>query len=94
MGNHGLVIAHHLIFTAYGWWLPNDPRGSSSHSIRDDLIASLGELHYGRKRLQPCSSEIQSFYHDAAAKLRFELSDFDSTEIKLIGEGFWSGWCK
>jgi len=26
-----MIIAHHLIWTAYGFWLPNDPRGSSSH---------------------------------------------------------------
>jgi hypothetical protein len=24
-----MVVAYHLIWTAYGWWLPNDPRGSS-----------------------------------------------------------------
>ena len=28
MSDHPIVIAHHLIWTAYGWWLPNDPRGS------------------------------------------------------------------
>ena len=27
------VAGFHLIWTAYGWWLPNDPRGSSSHEI-------------------------------------------------------------
>jgi hypothetical protein len=40
-----LVIAYHLIWTAYGWWLPNDPRGSGSHLVRRDLIAEVGELH-------------------------------------------------
>jgi hypothetical protein len=48
-----LVIAYHLMWTAYGWWLPNDPRGSSSHTIRNDVIAELGELHLGRKQVQP-----------------------------------------
>ena len=33
-----IVIAHHLIWTAYGWWLPNDPRGSNSQVIRSDVI--------------------------------------------------------
>ena len=31
--NNPLVIAYHLIWTAYGWWLPNDPRGSGSVTI-------------------------------------------------------------
>jgi len=25
--NHPLVIAYPLVWTGYGWWLPNDPRG-------------------------------------------------------------------
>jgi hypothetical protein len=25
-----IVIAHHIMWTLYGWWLPNDPRGSTS----------------------------------------------------------------
>jgi len=29
-----MVLAYHLIFTAYGFWLPNDPRGSWSDFIR------------------------------------------------------------
>ena len=30
----GLVIAYHLIYTTYGFWLPNDPRGSWSDFVR------------------------------------------------------------
>ena len=29
-----MVLAYHLIFTAYGFWLPNDPRGSWSDFVR------------------------------------------------------------
>jgi hypothetical protein len=25
-----MIAGYHLIWTAYGWWLPNDPRGSTS----------------------------------------------------------------
>jgi len=28
------VLAYHLIMTAYGFWLPNDPRGSWSDFVR------------------------------------------------------------
>ena len=34
-----MVAGFHLIWTAYGWWLPNDPRGSSSYEIRVEKIA-------------------------------------------------------
>ena len=62
-----IVAAYHLIWTAYGWWLPNDPRGSSSHEIRVERLEDLGDLHYGRKRIQPPSREIREFYERAAA---------------------------
>ena len=28
-----MVLAYHIIFTAYGFWLPNDPRGSWSEFV-------------------------------------------------------------
>ncbi len=51
-----MVIGYHLISTPCGWWLPNDPCGSSSHTIRVEKIAALGELHHGRKPIQPTSA--------------------------------------
>ena len=61
-----MVLAHHLIWVAYGWWLPNDLRGSMSKEIRNDVIGELGELHYGRKKVQPASSDIRAFYEQAS----------------------------
>ena len=48
-----IVIAHHLVWTAYGWWLPNDPRGSGSKQVNTAVLIRLGEVHYGRKQVQP-----------------------------------------
>jgi len=48
-----VVIAHHLVWTAYGSWLENDPCGSGSHDIGSEAIAELGDLHHGQKKLQP-----------------------------------------
>ena len=53
-----LVIAYHLVWMGYGWWLANDIRGSMSHCIRNDLLKDLADLHYGRKRIQPSSREL------------------------------------
>lgn len=47
-----IIIAHHIMWTCYGWWLPNDLRGSTSEVIRNDVLKELGELHYGRKQVQ------------------------------------------
>lgn len=60
-----MVLAYHLIWVAYGWWLPNDLRGSMSRGIASDVIADLGALHYGRKKIQPASLDIRAFYERA-----------------------------
>jgi len=83
-----LVIAYHLIFTAYGWWLPNDPRGSMSSFIFQDILAELGELHFGRKRVQPCGEEIREFYREVAKRLTHELLLFDEVQRRIIGETY------
>ncbi len=83
-----LVIAHHLIWTAYGWWLPNDPRGSGSKEIRNDVIADLGAIHYGRKRLQPAGTEVRDFYRQAAPLLQHPLLTFDESARTVVGQAF------
>ena len=51
-----MVAGYHLIWTVYGYWLPNDPRGSTSHNIRVELIKALGDIYFGRKLNQPSSA--------------------------------------
>lgn len=84
-----IVIAHHLIWTLYGWWLPNDPRGSCSETIKSDFLKPLGDLHYGRKKIQPPSREIRAFYEDAAPLLKHPLLDLsDAGERACVADGF------
>ncbi len=85
---HPLVIAYHLVWTAYGWWLPNDPRGSGSRTIRQDYLRELGELHHGRKPVQPTGREVRRFYERAAGLLRHPLLAFDDAARAAIGEAF------
>lgn len=80
-----IVIAHHLIWTAYGHWLPNDPRGSGSKAISCDVIAELGELHYGRKKVQPLARDVREFYQRAAGVLKHALLTFDEKARSEIG---------
>src|SRR5437879_1781651 len=80
-----MVIAYHLIWTAYGWWLPNDPRGSSSYEIRVERIADLGPIHYGRKPVQPPRPEIRAFFAQARDALAHEPLAFTDGEIDRLG---------
>ena len=83
-----MVIAHHLIWTAYGWWLPNDPRGSSSHEIRVEPIAELGELHHGRKAIQTATARASGILRASRSALKHQLLTFDDEDVQIIANGF------
>ena len=67
------IVAHHLIWTLYGHWLPNDRRGSGSDGVRDPKLAALGEAHLGRKPAseQPSRRELREFYREASPRRGF-----------------------
>ena len=83
-----MIIGYHLIWTAYGWWLPNDPRGSTSQQVRLDVIRELGELHLGRKEVQPARRVVQQFYDRAADNLRHPLLTLDEGARGEVGVAF------
>ncbi len=83
-----IVIAYHLIWTAYGWWLPNDPRGSGSRTIASNVLADLGALHYGRKHVQPSGGDVCRFYERATDLLKHSLLKFDTESRDEIAIAF------
>jgi REP element-mobilizing transposase RayT len=83
-----LVIAYHIAWTGYGHWLPNDPRGSGSSSVASDRLAQLGELHHGRKKVQPPAREVRAFYEKAHALLKYPVLRFGPREVAIIADAF------
>jgi REP element-mobilizing transposase RayT len=81
-----IVIAYHLIWTLYGWWLPNDPRGSGSQHVASDLLAQLGKLHHGRRRAQPAGHVVREFYAQAAERLNHPLHVFEPSEFAKVAQ--------
>ena len=80
-----MIIAYHLMWTLYGWWLPNDPRGSTSKQVESDVLRDLGELHFGRKKVQPARKVIKKFYDEAADMLAFPLLAFERDQFAMVG---------
>lgn len=37
-----MIVGYHLMFSAYGFWLPNDPRGSGSDEVRSEKLLEFG----------------------------------------------------
>ena len=83
-----IVIAHHLVWTVYGRWLPNDLRGSNSQRVACDAIAELGELHRGRKKVQPAGWVIRDFYQRAKEILAYPLLTFTEAARSDVGSAF------
>lgn len=83
-----MVIAHHLILTGYGHWLPNDPRGSLSTEIKAGKLFPLGDIHFGRKSVQPSRPEVKSFFRKAAPRLEHDILWFSSANRQAISKAF------
>ena len=83
-----MVLAYHLIWTAYGTWLPNDPRGSGSRSVVASWLAPLGAVHFGRKAVQPRRSIVQDFYGRASGLLQQPVIRFDAAQREVIAAAF------
>jgi len=83
-----IVIAYHLIWTVYGWWLPNDPRGSTSTTVRKAHIGPLGDIHFGRRTIQPAGTDIRAFYEQAAQVLKHPLLEVRCRCVDIVAEAF------
>jgi REP element-mobilizing transposase RayT len=84
-----MVIASHVIFGAYGFWLPNDPRGSWS-----DFVGAWELLRYGRATKTSVRRSVAGKTHDAglrlAAKrfLRRPAVRFAGIQARAVAYGF------
>ena len=83
-----MIIAYHAIFTTYGTWLPNDPRGSYSKSIYQAELAELGQIRYGRQTPRPDRRRVQRFR--AAAMRRLSRQPFYITNATrpIVADAF------
>ena len=85
-----MVHGYHLILPMYGFWLPNDPRGSWSDYVRSWEIARFGEATQSIERKefdQLTDSEIQ--LRDAAKQaLKFPPVLLTGLQAAGIGRGF------
>jgi REP element-mobilizing transposase RayT len=79
------VIGFHLIITAYGFWLPNDPRGSWS-----DFVRAWGLLRFGRATKvttrrslasEPHDRELRSEAKEALLRPPVEFTGFQAREV-------------
>jgi REP element-mobilizing transposase RayT len=84
-----MVIAYHIIITAHGFWLPNDPRGSWS-----DFVGAWELLRFGRATKVTTHRSLAHVPHDRelrrAAKraLKYPAVRFTPAQVQSIARGF------
>lgn len=85
-----MPLAYHLILTAYGFWLPNDPRGSRSKWVwSDELYKKFGSA----TRVEQTRSHAHDV-HDAHARrrakehLKYPAVRFTGRQAQQIGCAF------
>ena len=83
-----MVLASHVIFTAYGFWLPNDPRGSWS-----DFVGSWELFRFGKATKTDERRSVAARAHDRGARqaakraLKYPPVRFDGMQARAVGRG-------
>jgi REP element-mobilizing transposase RayT len=83
------MIGQHVIFGAYGFWLPNDPRGSWS-----TFVGSWDLFRYGPATTTAETRSVAHVDHDRAQRfaakkaLKYPPVQFSETQVQAIAHGF------
>lgn len=84
-----MVIAYHVNFACYGFWLPNDPRGSNSDQVRAEHLKKFGPAKKVRDSrshaLDPHDRALRAAAKRALVQPPVELSGL---QAKVIGDAF------
>jgi REP element-mobilizing transposase RayT len=84
------MLGLHLIFSTYGFWLPNDPRGSGSSGVRAQHIYDAG----GEATTVTTTHSVAAKSHDRRARLEAKLAlkyppvELSGVQARAVGQGF------
>ena len=83
-----MIIAYHAIWTTYGTWLPNDPRGSYSEAVYNAELAALGDVRCGRQDPQPDRRTLRRFHVAARSALARPVFRMDGAARSAVAASF------
>ena len=84
-----MVLAYHVVFGCYGFWLPNDPRGSWSA-----FVGSWELFRFGKATKVNTPRSLASVPHDQARRraaketLTFPAVRLTGPQARAVGRGF------
>ena len=83
------VIGYHSIFGAYGFWLPNDPRGSWSKEVKAEHLKAFGDpIQPGTRSSVVARRQDVGKRLEAKKRLLRKNVIFVDDQIECLGRGF------
>lgn len=85
-----MIHAYHVIMPLYGFWLPNDPRGSWSDVVRKWELLRFGPStkSVARRALDDLTSHERSQREQARRSLRYPHVKLSGIQALSVGRGF------
>lgn len=84
-----MLLGYHYIFSAYGFWLPNDPRGSWSEVVRQFELLKFGPAtKVSTRQSVAAAKHDRSLREKAKQALRYPPVAFTGQQAVLIAHGF------
>src|SRR6185503_12486133 len=86
-----MIIGFHLIWTTYGHWFPNDPRGSWSEEVWKPQLLKVrtpDRDHRLDLRQEVSVDELEKFMSNARQRLKWEAVQLTDSEIRKVAETF------
>jgi REP element-mobilizing transposase RayT len=83
-----MVHGYHVIWGAYGFWLPNDPRGSWSDFVASWELARFGPATKSLERRQVDTAQWAAWRAAAETVLRYPSVRFTGVQARAVGRGF------
>ncbi len=84
-----MIRAYHVIMTTYGFWLPNDPRGSWSDWVRQwELYAFGAATKVETRRSVAKQPHDRQMRMEAKKALQYPEVHFDGRQALAVGHGF------
>jgi REP element-mobilizing transposase RayT len=84
-----MIVGYHIIFSTYGFWLPNDPRGSWS-----DFVGSWELFRHGAATKTTERRSLAQDAHDRAKRLaakralKYPPVQFTGVRARAVARGF------
>src|SRR6476619_5389292 len=83
------IVAIHSTFGAYGFWLPNDPRGSWSKEVKAEHFKPFGKpIHPGTRQSVAGQLHDTALRLDAKRHLLRANVVYNERQIASVGRGF------